>query len=183
MNPINHFAYEYDFLSNFYSAVVSLDDIIVPVADDRSLLFANNGATYATVEHAYQAAKFTDMEKRQIFTFEFNPNLTAGQAKRLGQSIGCREDWDGIKVPVMRQLLLQKFGRKELGEKLLATGDAYLEEGNWWHDTFWGVCHHKMEGKTCREPEHGPFGENTLGRLLMEVRAFYTGFNNASRVL
>ena len=51
----------------------------------------------------------------------------------------------------------QKFTKhKDLKEKLLATGDAYLEETNHWHDTFWGVC----KGK----------GQNHLGKILMEVR-------------
>ena len=40
--------------------------------------------------------------------------------------------------------------------KLLATGDAHIEEGNYWNDTYWGVC--KGEGY------------NHLGRILMQVR-------------
>lgn len=44
----------------------------------------------------------------------------------------------------------------ELGNKLEATGDSLLVEGNWWHDTFWGVCN--------------GFGENNLGKLLMKIR-------------
>ena len=45
----------------------------------------------------------------------------------------------------------------ELGEKLKATGDGQIVEGNTWGDTFWGVC--------------GGRGQNWLGRLLMERRA------------
>ena len=52
-----------------------------------------------------------------------------------------------------------KFTQNEdLKQLLLATGDLGLEEGNTWHDTFWGV-----DAKT-RE------GENHLGRILMRVR-------------
>lgn len=160
MDRITHFRYEHDFLSNFPDAPVRLD-----------------GVAYRSVEHAYQAAKVADLTKREIFTLDFNPNLTAGQAKRLGGNIVLRENWDNIRIPIMRGLLLQKFGQEALGRKLLATGDAHLEEGNHWHDVFWGVCHHKLEGKTCREPEHEPFGENMLGKLLMEIRAFYRGLN------
>ena len=57
----------------------------------------------------------------------------------------------------MKILLRQKFGDAWLRAKLLATGDAELIEGNYWHDTFWGMCNGK--------------GENHLGRLLMEVRS------------
>jgi len=156
MERINHFAYEYDFLSNFYTVTVHLD-----------------GAAYASTEHAYQAAKTLDPEKRRVFTLDGNPNLTARQAKQIGQNLKLRDDWDKVKVPIMRELLFQKFSSGDLKQKLLGTGDAYLEEGNWWHDVFWGVCHHKMEGKTCREPEHKAFGGNHLGYLLMDVRAYH----------
>jgi ribA/ribD-fused uncharacterized protein len=155
MNRIVHFAYEHDFLSNFYPSPVMFD-----------------GMNYASVEHAYQAAKTLDSEKRLVFTSGFNPNLSAAQAKKIGRSLDIREDWEKVKVPVMRELLFRKFAKGELREKLIATGDAYLQEGNWWHDVFWGVCYHKMEGKTCRQPEHEAFGGNHLGYLLMDVRVF-----------
>ena len=44
----------------------------------------------------------------------------------------------------------------ELREKLIATGDKELIEGNHWNDRFWGVCRGK--------------GQNHLGKLLMELR-------------
>jgi hypothetical protein len=156
MNRIDHFAYEHDFLSNFHTVTVVFE-----------------GVAYASTEHAYQAAKTRFVDKRTVFSLEFNPNLTASQAKRIGQAVELRDDWEKVKVPIMRDLLLQKFDHHVLKQRLLKTGDAYLEEGNWWHDTFWGVCHHKMEGKTCREPEHRPFGGNHLGYLLMDVRTHY----------
>jgi ribA/ribD-fused uncharacterized protein len=155
MERIVHFAYEHDFLSNFYPVTVQMD-----------------GAAFASTEHAYQAAKTLDPEKRRVFMLEHNPNLTAAQAKKVGRSLELRDDWDRVKVAVMRELLFKKFAKGELRDKLLATGDAYLEEGNWWHDVFWGVCHHKMEGKTCREPQHKAYGGNHLGYLLMDVRAY-----------
>ena len=56
----------------------------------------------------------------------------------------------------MKAVLGLKFTDLELSEKLLATGDAELIEGNHWNDTFWGVC----DG----------VGKNWLGILLMEIR-------------
>jgi ribA/ribD-fused uncharacterized protein len=154
MNRIIHFAYEYDFLSNFFTVPINYE-----------------GVDYASVEHAYQAAKTLDPTKRRIFSFEFNPNLSAGQAKRVGQNLDCRDDWARVKIPIMRELLILKFNSSvALKQRLLKTGEAYLEEGNTWHDVFWGVCHHKMEGRTCKEPEHRPFGGNHLGYLLMDIR-------------
>ena len=49
-----------------------------------------------------------------------------------------------------------KFKNPELRSLLLATGNEELVEGNWWRDTYWGVC----EG----------VGQNKLGKLLMQVR-------------
>lgn len=166
---IDHFAYEHAFLSNFSPITVTMD-----------------GVAYATVEHAYQAAKTTDIEKRWIFTLEVNPRLTPGQAKNLGQKIELRPDWTEVKDSIMRDLVMQKFTIADvLKKKLLQTGDAFLEEGNWWHDTYWGVCHGKLEGRVCKkinqhavldesmEVVEGPLlhiGQNKLGLLLMDIR-------------
>lgn len=56
----------------------------------------------------------------------------------------------------MLDLQRQKYTVPYLREKLLATGDAELVEGNTWGDRFWGVCN--------------GVGQNWLGRLLMQVR-------------
>lgn len=66
-------------------------------------------------------------------------------------------------MEIMLELLRLKFTRNpELGKLLIATGDALLEEGNKWHDNFWGDC----TCDDCRDIE----GENWLGKLLMQVR-------------
>jgi len=62
----------------------------------------------------------------------------------------------------MLDMLRQKFTRQtELGQLLMATGDAELIEGNTWNDRFWGAV---------LKDEHW-IGQNHLGRLLMQVRA------------
>lgn len=122
---------DYSFLSNFYE---------------------HNGWT---VEHHYQAAKTTDPAwAARIFAAP-----TPGQAKKLGRRAPMRFTWENEKVAVMRALLHLKFTDPELSARLVATGGAQLVEGNWWGDTFWGVC----KG----------VGTNMLGRLLMEVRAVH----------
>jgi hypothetical protein len=63
-----------------------------------------------------------------------------------------------MKVQTMMNLVWRKFtSNPTLAKKLLDTGDAYLIEGNWWGDTFWGICKDK--------------GENHLGKILMQIRA------------
>lgn len=132
---INKFEGEYRFLSNFWPAEVEFD-----------------GVTYPTVEHAYQAAKTTKISERKNIKGALTPEM----AKKMGKAITLRADWETIKIGVMRDLINKKFDIPELKKLLLKTEDQDLIEGNWWNDTFWGVC----KGK----------GENHLGKLLMEKR-------------
>ena len=169
---IDHFAYEWRFLSNFYPVEVRLW-----ITED-GMIYARKMPdaaveVYASTEHAYQAAKTFITQKREVFQLASNPRLTAGQAKRIGRKLreqGQRSDWEQVNVGLMRELLQQKFDQETLKQKLLSTGTAYLEEGNTWHDTFWGVCHGKLEGIVCKQGEHAHIGDNLLGLLLMEVR-------------
>lgn len=133
---IDSFFGEYRYLSNFYPCEVELD-----------------GERYASVEHAYQAAKVTDPRLRQ----EIAAQPTPGLAKRFMTLRPVRDDWDEIRMPTMRALLRQKFEYEPLRSMLIATIPAELVEANNWGDTFWGVC----DG----------VGENHLGRLLMEIRS------------
>lgn len=141
-NQITNFESEpYRFLSNFYPAEVELDGVIYP-----------------TVEHAYQAAKSDDPVSREYVRAAPTP----AEAKRAGRRLKARKDWDAVKVGIMFVLLLRKFDEgTPLAEKLLATGNRYLEEGNWWGDVFWGVS--------------GGQGKNMLGILLMGVRESLKG--------
>lgn len=135
-DAITSFKGDFAFLSNFYPSVIYV-----------------GGLRYETVEHAYQAAKTTTEEHRELI----RNAKTAGQAKKLGRTIPVRNDWNEAKVDVMRKLVQKKFENPFLRPLLKATGDAPLVEVNYWHDSFWGT--YKGEG------------ENWLGKLLMETRA------------
>lgn len=130
------FSGERAFLSNFHPAKV---------------VYA--GLRYPTVEHAYQAAKAVHERDREIIRFLETPQ----QVKRYGKFMEIDPNWEDRKLAVMELLLQRKFEDSELRELLLSTGDDYLEETNWWGDTFWGVCRGQ--------------GRNMLGHLLMELRA------------
>jgi N-glycosidase YbiA len=133
---IEDFRGDYRWLSNYHLCEVEFDTL-----------------TYPSTEHAYQAAKsMLPAEIRAI-----REAKTPGDAKRLGQKVCMRPDWEDVKIDIMRDLLRQKFKHPELREKLLATGRQHLVEGNTWGDEFWGV--------------HQGNGLNHLGRLLMDVRA------------
>ena len=131
---VRQFTGDYAFLSNFYTEPNGL-----------------------SVEHRFQATKSLDPRVRDEVLLARTP----GAAKRLGSKRGIvtpRPDWEDIKLSVMRDLVAAKFREPELREKLLATGDAYLQEGNRWNDTYWGVS--LQTGK----------GRNELGKILMAVR-------------
>lgn len=132
---INEFRGKYYFLSNFFNAPVTYD-----------------GITYQNNEAAYQSAKVLDKPARKEFS-----KLSPGVAKRKGRSVKLRSDWEKVKFDIMYEICLAKFTQnEELKNKLLATGDRYLEEGNQWGDKFWGTVHGD--------------GQNKLGTILMLIR-------------
>lgn len=135
---ITRFDGEYGFLSNFYLAPLKLP-------------WCN--LTYPSSEHAYQASKCKHLSDRDKFI-----HISPGQAKRLGRVVAIRNDWDLVKVNMMKICVQQKFIQNgDLLDKLLAIDDdVWLEEGNTWGDVFWGT----VDGK----------GLNVLGNILMEVR-------------
>ena len=138
---IIEFEEKYAFLSNFYPSP-----------------FTHDGIEYPTVEHFFQAAKTLYIQERKAIAAAKTPGL----AKRMGRSVQLRPDWEKVKAYYMELGLRLKFANKDLAEKLLATGDEELIEGNWWHDNIWGSC---MCDKCINIP-----GRNMLGMLLMDLR-------------
>ncbi len=118
------------------------------------------------VEREYQAAKAADPADAERILACAKP-FGEGGAKRLGQSIRVRTDWEEIKYQTMVRLILAKFlDHPELAQQLLETGDALLVEGNTWHDNTWGNC---VCGSRDR-PACVAWGDNWLGQILMNVR-------------
>ena len=142
-DAIKEFEGEYAFLSNFYYAPVCY-----------------KGINYPTNEHYFQAMKTVDVELRKKIAAASTP----GEAKRLGRHVPLRPHWEDIKEKVMLSGLELKFTtHPDLREKLLATGQRDLVEGNYWHDNEWGNC-------TCEKCKNQN-GKNKLGICLMKVRA------------
>ncbi len=132
---IKGFFDNYRFLSNFEPCDVLFDGIIYPSS-----------------ENAYQAAKSLDIEVRKKFV-----DISSTDSKKIGKIVEIRPDWNNIKLDIMYSIVFDKFTRNsKLGDQLIETGDRYLEETNYWKDTFWGVCN--------------GVGKNWLGRILMDVR-------------
>ena len=133
---ITSFTGEYWFLSNFYMCDVYYEGILYPSS-----------------EHAYAAAKTTDDNLRM----EIANIRTPDAAKKFGRIMELRDDWDAVKINVMREILNSKFYNRELMTRLRETAPAELIEGNTWGDTVWGQCPLGV-------------GHNWLGKLLMEIR-------------
>ena len=139
---IDDFRGEYHFLSNFYGHP-----------------FEYKGLTYPNAEAAFQAQKCRTDDERIKYTIVKNPVV----AKRMGKKEpGFPANWNEISPGIMKDILKAKFAVPELKEKLLATGDAELIEGNSWHDNKWGSC----TCERCAAKE----GANLLGKTLMIIR-------------
>jgi ribA/ribD-fused uncharacterized protein len=134
------------------------DQIVVGEVDwmrnDYNCDISVAGYTYATVEHAYQAAKFKDPDLKQAI----QEAETVREARNVGRNnVNIRDDWDDIRATIMESLVRQKFtNNPTLGDRLAKTGSAEIVmEG---YDEFWG---------TGRDGT----GENMLGAILETVRS------------
>ncbi len=138
---ITSFRGPWGFLSNFSGVDICYEDL-----------------WYPSVEHAYQASKTLLRVLRIPFTATAPGGmLTCREAKKAGQNLCLRDDWNQVRLEIMNQLVWMKFTqRPDLEELLLKTGTVALIERNTWGDTFWG----EVDGK----------GFNHLGRILMRTR-------------
>lgn len=146
---IRSFTGDYAFLSNFY--------------------VEKSGTT---VEHRFQAAK---AKNDPALRDEILAAPTPGKAKRLGRAVSLSLNWwHGVRMEVMENALREKFSDPTLRRWLIDTKDAFLIEGNQWHDQFWGTCH-------CKVHKDRP-GYNYLGQLLMKLRAEYIMEDNVREI-
>jgi hypothetical protein len=151
---IGRFWGDYRFLSNFYiepdGSCVEREYQVAKTLDDASRDYILNVYDTDDLTIRLKKAKFGEPRKWLRYT-------TPGEAKRRGNGVTLRPDWEKLKIPLMLDLVRKKFSdHPHLAELLLATGDAELVEGNDWGDVFWGVCRKR--------------GRNELGKILMQVR-------------
>lgn len=124
--------------SNFFKAPITIDEV-----------------EYDTVEHYYQAEKFS--KDCPELAERIRRARTPTDAKKLSwkkeNQRFLRSDWEKYKVVAMRTALRAKFTQHpDLARKLIATAPAALHEDAP-TDKFWGVA-----------------GVDMLGRLLTELR-------------
>ncbi len=120
------------------------------------------GYPFPSTENAYQAYKSQDKSHVSACM-----HCTPGVSKALGKTCNVRDDFDfdDIKVDFMTAINKLKFMQSPFYEKLMATGDVQIIEGNTWHDNFWGDC----SCDSCKDI----VGQNHLGKILMSIRAHH----------
>lgn len=114
---------------------------------------------WPTSEHYYHAQKFVDPEiQQQIFNAE-TPDEAFNLSRQYADQV--KDDWMEVREAVMRYIVFEKFRQNpRLVHLLVSTGDRVLTEHSH-KDAFWG------------DGGDGS-GRNTLGKILMEVRNYFS---------
>jgi ribA/ribD-fused uncharacterized protein len=116
--------------------------------------------TFPSSENAFQASKCKNKEDIEQFA-----KISALQSFRVGRSVDLRDDWDSIKIKIMKKICMDKFTQfDELKKILLETNDTYLIE----HTPV------KNRDKYWADDNDGS-GANNLGKCLMDVRVAIGG--------
>ena len=132
------FRIEYWVLSNMYPCSIWYEGAL-----DGKYIFRS-------VETIFQMMKCDDDNEKKGFEL-----LNGFEAKKRGRRVKLRDDWNEIKLDVMRDILEVKFSIPDLRNKLIRVNDEIVEDNNW-GDRYWGRCN--------------GIGKNMLGKLLMEIR-------------
>lgn len=112
------------------------------------------GITYPSTENFYQAMKYSSHDVRLEIS-----KMTPYAAKKFSRANPMTNGaFEANKLRVMTYAQRKKYAQEPFQQMLLLTGDAHLEEGNWWGDRFWGTDIKTREG------------ENHLGKIIMDVR-------------
>jgi len=134
---------------------LSRNDPTHPLASYSKHAFELDGSLWPSVEHYYQAMKFTDEDYREQIRNASHP----ADAVKLGKSKqhGRRKDWDKVKSTYMtRGTYIKCRTHPEVAQTLLDTGTAEIMETSQ-YDYYWGC------GRDLR-------GENAFGKMLMAIR-------------
>jgi len=119
------------------------------------------GVRFLNSEALYQACRFPQKpEVQQLIIAEASPMTAKMKSKKYRRY--SRQDWDSVRVNIMRWCLRLKLAQNWQGfsDLLLATGQkAIVEESR--KDAYWGAKPAEQDTLV---------GANVLGRLLMELR-------------
>ena len=121
-----------------------------------------HGLEYPTVEHAFQAAKFSDHDHREAIRRLATPKAARALGRKPHDSFIGADQWRVKRVEVMETLTKRKFERfPELTKRLINSEPHVLNHRTGW-DGFWG--------DQARGQQIGD-GQNQMGHILMALRA------------
>lgn len=138
-----------------------------PFSNFHPSVFTENGVTYQWAEQYLMARKaglFGDGERRAAILAARTP----AECKALGRRVTPYDDdvWRRERYAVALDMLRLKFGQNaKMRAALLETGNAELVEAAP-TDRIWGIGFSEADAQAHRHE----WGENLLGRALMEVR-------------
>lgn len=117
--------------------------------------FQLDKAEWPSIEHYYQAMKFSKTEHQEKIRQLSTPELATKMGNKRFQR--KRDNWQEVQITVMtRAVYIQCRTHVDIAEKLLETNDENLVEDSQF-DYFWGC------GRDRR-------GKNHFGQVLMNVR-------------
>jgi ribA/ribD-fused uncharacterized protein len=138
------------------AVMLTRDDANNPLASYSKHSFELEGETWPSVEHYFQAMKFSDPVLQQRIREATHPKLAEKVAKRNFWKV--RRDFKKIQQVIMtRGTYIKCKTYPEVAQALLKTGDAQIIEVSL-YDYFWGL------GRDQR-------GHNYFGKILMEIRS------------
>lgn len=145
---------EYGYLSNFYLSIFK---------DDENHEFCCNEQYFM-----YQKALLFDPDNNRLMHLILNEKKPF-VIKKYGRQVKNFDDnkWNEVKFDIMLQGLRYKFYQNNyLKHKLLNTNDKKLYESSP-YDKIWGIG---FEAEKAIQLDEKDYGENLLGKALMEVR-------------
>jgi hypothetical protein len=127
-----------------------------PFSNFSSFKLEWKGYDWMTSEHAYHSEKFIN-NPEIIEQLKQSRSAHDAMVVAYANKDKYREDWDEIKLDVMKSILIAKVEQHPyVKKKLIESGDKELIE-NSWRDNFWGWGQNKD-------------GQNNLGKIWMKVR-------------
>jgi N-glycosidase YbiA len=124
-----------------------------PLSNFHKEPFLWSGVLWPASENAYMAAKRNPNEPDSAFAL-----MDPKDAKTEGRKVALCANWEKDKLLIMQEILTAKFRQCPVARQTLKdTKTAFIEETNWWGDSFWG-CYQGA-------------GENHLGKILTRIRA------------
>lgn len=134
---------------------ISRADSAEPLSSYSPHGFELEGLYWPTLEHYYQAMKFSDPEYRQEIRLSESPMLAneLGHAKKPQR----QKDWKKNRVLMMiRGMYIKCRTHEDIAAQLLKTGSNQIME-NSQYDYYWGCGRDRL-------------GHNHYGKVLMNIR-------------